>query len=161
MKTARTQHSIDSLFSILLFGVYVVFLLLMIVFCAKAYESAAAGEAENNNLHTAAAYVTAKFRTHDTEGDIYSGQVAELPALCMTDTVNDRKYVTYIYLYDGSLKELFVSEETPAMPQMGTTIATLASFDVQSLSENFFRIFLTDENGHSRSVLLHAGCPAQ
>ena len=160
MNLSGKRHSIDNLFSVVLFGIYTVFLLLMIIFCAQAYKSFVSGESENNNLHTAAAYVTAKFRTCDTEGDIFLGQVEDLPALCMTSSAGEQEYITYIYLHDGTLKELFASADTPVFPQMGTDIASLVSFEVNSLTEDFYQIFLEDENGHNRRILLHTGCPA-
>ena len=105
----RRRHPIDNLFTLALLGLFLIFLLMMLLFSAQAYRTAVAGTQGNNNLYTASAYITAKFRQHDSSETISIDTLDGSPALCMTDTVNDTPYVTYIYLKDQHLKELFTA----------------------------------------------------
>ena len=99
-KSSR-RHPVDTFFTIVLFSLFLLFLLLMLLFSVQAYRTAVSGNQTNNNLYTASAYITAKFRQHDDPGCVSARTVEELDntsVLCLTDTVNGREYVTYIYL---------------------------------------------------------------
>ena len=63
------RHSVHRIFVVMIFGLFLLFLLLMLLFGARAYSVSVAGSQKNNNLYTAIAYVTAKFRQHDTGTD--------------------------------------------------------------------------------------------
>lgn len=155
----RRRHPIDNLFMVVLLGLFLIFLLLMLLFSAQAYRTAVAGSQENNNLYTASAYITAKFRQHDNTQAVFIDTLDGSPAFCMTDTVNDTPYVTYIYLKDQHLKELFTSAGNTPSTQMGTDIASLNDFQIQQESESFYRITLEDTDGNKSSLLLHCGVP--
>ena len=63
------RHSVHRIFVVMIFGLFLLFLLLMLLFGARAYSVSVADSQKNNNLYTASAYVTAKFRQHDTGTD--------------------------------------------------------------------------------------------
>ena len=65
-RNSRRSHSIDTLFVITLLGLFLIFLLMMLLFSTQAYRTAVEGNQENNNLYTASAYITEKFRQHDS-----------------------------------------------------------------------------------------------
>ena len=121
----RRRHPIDSLFTVVLLGLFLIFLLVMLLFSAQAYRTAVAEDQQNNNLYTASAYITAKFRQHDNSQSISTDTIDDIPAFCMTDTINGQQYITYIYLKDHHLKELFTSAGNTPSAQMGTDIAEL------------------------------------
>ena len=67
---------------------------------------------------------------------------------------------TYIY-FDGShLKELFTASDSQDDLSMGTNLAQLQDFQIDALENTFYRITLTDTDGHCSSFLLHPGVPA-
>lgn len=160
--SSRRRHPVDTVFTIVLFSLFLLFLLLMLLFSAQAYRTAVSGNQINNNLYTASAYITAKFRQHDDPGCI-SVRSVETPEhtsmLCLTDTVNGKEYVTYIYLCNHRLKELFTAADNPPSLEMGTDIASLDSFSVQETEDGFYRISLSDLQGNQSSFLLHPGSP--
>lgn len=161
------RHSIDTIFTIFLFGLFFIFLLLILLFSAKAYRSASEGNQRNNNLYTASAYITAKFRQHDGSGQIRL-QSFEDPAdlsisgsvLCMDDMIEQKNYVTYIYLADNCLKELFTTAEQTPDFGMGTKIADLQDFTVTEDTNGSYQICLTDMQGYQSRFLLHCGVPS-
>lgn len=159
---SRRRHPVDTVFTIVLFSLFLLFLLLMLLFSAQAYRTAVSGNQTNNNLYTASAYITAKFRQHDDPDCVSVRNVKELnnaSALCLTDTVNGKEYVTYIYLWNQKLKELFTAADNPPSAEMGTDIASLDSFSVLETEEGFFRISLSDLQENSSSLILHPGGP--
>ena len=54
----RKNHSIDSLAALLLFAMYVLFLLFLMLFGAGNYQASVKSLDTNNNLYTAASYIT-------------------------------------------------------------------------------------------------------
>ena len=124
MNPERSQkHSIDTLFSFLLFGLFVLFLLVLLLFSAQLYQSSVHSLDENQNLHTAATYLTTKFRQHDSAESKYTSRLENLDALCFEDMLGDSSCTTYIYLLDGELKELFTLSDSSLPPEAGVTIA--------------------------------------
>ena len=79
----------------------------------------------------------------------------------MTDTINGQQYITYIYLKDHHLKELFTSAGNTPSAQMGTDIAELNDFRIWQEADGFYRITLTDPDGNTCSLLLHSGVPTR
>ena len=156
------RHPVDTFFTIVLFSLFLLFLLLMLLFSAQTYRTTVSGNQANNNLYTASAYITAKFRQHDDPGCVSARTVEELDntsVLCLTDTVNGREYVTYIYLWNQKLKELFFFFFYSPSTQMFTYIASLDAFSVQETEDGFYSISLRDLQGNQSSFFLHPGSP--
>ena len=138
-KTYSQNHSVASLFSLILFGMFVLFLLMMLLFSARIYQQQLSSSDSELSLGTASAYITTKFRQHDTADGIFTDDLNGTPALCFRDSVEGKNYITYIYLDGTSLKELFTAEDSPASTNTGTSIAELRNFQVE-------------ETGNSRQI---------
>lgn len=69
----NTDHSISSLFSLLLFGIFVLFLMLMLLFSARIYQQTVKQTDSDSELGTAITYLTTKFRQHDQADEIFPG----------------------------------------------------------------------------------------
>ncbi|MDO5136195.1 MAG: DUF4860 domain-containing protein [Eubacteriales bacterium] len=151
------QHSVDSFASLLLFALSTLFLMLLLLFSAEAYRSSVRGSEQNNNLYTAQAYIINKFRQYDREGETAVSQLDGKSALLFSQEENGQTYSTWLYLQDGSLKELFTQEGSLADASMGTPVASLCRFEAQVTEEGFYHIFLEDEEGSHTDFLLHPG----
>ena len=69
----NTDHSISSLFSLLLFGIFVLFLMLMLLFSARIYQQTVKQTDSDSELGTAITYLTTKFRQHDQAEKFFPG----------------------------------------------------------------------------------------
>ena len=96
-----------------------------------------------------------KFRQHDTVNGIFTGKLDNLSALCFRDTLNDQDYITYIYLDQGNLKELFTSDSSSANASAGTTIAQLSDFQISESRPGFYSFELKDSEGNKETFYLH------
>lgn len=157
--TGNHTHSADIIFSVVLFSLFLISLLMLVLFSGQAYRTSVKGSEQNNNLYTASDYITAKFHMHDMGNAIYSDTINGTQALCMKDRIDDKTYITYIYLLDGNLKELFTLQDNVPSLEMGTDIASLKSFDIDETAEGLYRISFEDPDEHSCSILLHPGSP--
>ena len=133
----NTGHSISSLFSLLLFGVFALFLMLMLLFSARVYQQTVKQTDSDSGLGTAITYLTTKFRQHDQADGIFSGSLDDIPALCFRDTLKGKDYITYIYLKDGNLTELFTVADSQASASAGTSISQLSDFQAENLDNGF------------------------
>lgn len=156
----RKQHFVDSFASLMLFVFFALFLMLLLLFCAEASRDAVDGLEENNNLHTAAVYITTKFRRYDTPDRIALSELDGLPSLRFSEEINGQEYYTFLYLKDGELKELFTQAGSQADSGMGTPIAALDCFSADLTQDGFYRIALTDSQGQETSFYLHPGAPS-
>ncbi len=155
------KHSMDSLATLLLFALYVLFLLFLLLFGAAGYQASVKNLDTNNNLYTAASYITTKFRQHDQDSSIFIADLQGTNALCFQETINKKNYSTYIYFYDNHLKELFTAADSQADISMGTSLAELNDFTVSMEYNGFYKITLTDSRGQTSSFSLHAGVPGE
>lgn len=157
--TVQTGRSISSFFSLLLFGVFTLLLLLLLLFSAKTYRSSVKGLDENKNLHTAMTYVTTKLRQHE-ETSVFLGTFHGYEALCLQDEIDGHSFITYIYLYNKELKELFTTPEASVSPEIGITIAHLSSFYIEETDNGFLSLEMIDVDGNSSELLFHLSLPA-
>lgn len=155
----KNNHSIDSFFSLLLFGLFSFLLLLLLLFSAKVYQSSVKALNENQNLHTAMTYVITKIRQHGDSSSIFLEDFDGLDALCLKDEINNQIYTTYIYLLDDELKELYTTPSANVSPKLGTTIAQLQSFSIQETDGEFFLLSMEDLDGNCSEMLLHPSIP--
>ena len=155
----KNNHTIDSFFSLLLFGLFSFLLLLLLLFSAKVYQSSVKGLDENQNLHTAMTYVTTKIRQHGDSSSVFLEDFKGHDALCLKDEIDNQIYTTYIYLLDDELKELFTIPASDVSPELGTTIAKLHAFSIEETNETFFRLSMEDLDGNRSEMLLHPSIP--
>ena len=85
-----------------------------------------------------------------------SGSLDDIHALCFRDTLKGKDYITYIYLKDGNLTELFTVADSQASASAGTSISQLSDFQAENLDNGFYRISLKSATGISAHFLLHS-----
>lgn len=155
-KSLSTEHPVAGLFSVLLFGLFAVFLILMLLFSARIYQQEAANTSCEDALETASAYITNKFRQHDTENGIFSGALDGIPAFCFRDTIEGQEYITYIYFQENSLKELFTASGSYASANAGTVLAELSDFRVSEPENGLYQITLQNTAGNIAEFYLYS-----
>lgn len=156
----NNSHSVSSPFSLLLFGIFALFLMLMLLFSARVYQQTLKQTEANDSLGTATAYLTTKFRQHDQTDGIFTGTLDGVNALCFRDTIKGTDYITYIYLKDNSLMELFTAADSSAGSAAGTAIAKLSDFQAEALNDGFYRITLKNTSQITSQFLLHSTASA-
>lgn len=152
----NSGHSISSLFSLMLFGVFALFLMLMLLFCARVYQQTVKQTASDSSLGTAVTYLTTKFRQHDQSGGIFTGSLDGIPALCFRDEIKGKDYINYIYLDNNELTELFTARDSRASSSAGTAICSVSDFQVKKMDNGFYRISLKSTDQISTEFLLHS-----
>ena len=75
--------------------------------------------------------------------------------------IDEETYCTYLYLYDGHLKELFMREGASLGGQVlpaGTDIMDLQEFSLSYASDDLIRISLRTASGEDHTFYIHVHC---
>lgn len=131
MKLKQRQHSADSLFSMALLLIFTVFTLMLGGMGAAVYKNSVAHLNENYTSRTAIAYISEKIRQYNSSDSIFLSSVGGSDALVLKDTTEDEVFLTYIYYYDGALRELFVRQETLPDAATGNAVVELAGLEIK------------------------------
>lgn len=116
---------------------------------------AVAGDADaNSTQRTALSYVVNQIRRADA-GGVAVGTFGGADALRLTETGEDGSvYVTLIYCWEGSLRELYMEEGTGLAPEDGMAVLELSSLDL-SVTENGGLDITASDGEHQWSVTLY------
>ena len=122
------KHSTDILFVLVLFLVFTSSALAVILLGARVYQSTSSRMESNYNVRTALAYVSEKIRQNDESGAVSLCELDGIPALTLSQRMEDTSYITYLYFQDGALKELLTEASREVSSEQGTAIISLKSF---------------------------------
>lgn len=143
----KKRHVIDLLFPIALFLVLAASSLFLVILAANVYQKSVAWEESNYESRTCLSYVTEKIRQNDENGGVTVGTFDGVPCLILFQTFGEQSYVTYLYSYEGQLRELFVQEGVLMKASDGQAILDVDHFAVEEQEDGIFRISCADENG--------------
>lgn len=142
------SHSIDSLFVVFLFAVFIFMALIIIGSGAAAYKNSAAQMEDRFDRQTCISYITAKIRSNNEADKISVVDFNGVNALCIRDNFGEDAYNTYIYLYDGMIRELFCSAEVSLDLEAGSALTSASELNF-SCSGGLYEITLVDADDKS------------
>ena len=149
------KHSTDILFVLVLFLVFTSSALAVILLGARVYQSTSSRMESNYNVRTALAYVSEKIRQNDESGAVSLCELDGIPALTLSQRMEDTSYITYLYFQDGALKELLTEASREVSAEQGTAIISLKSFSVRETDDGFYSIQTENDQGEALSLLIH------
>lgn len=151
---------LDLIFILSLFLLFTITAVTTVLTGMKVYRHTADAMKQNYETRTFSSYLTEKVRQNDVDDGIsvfsFSGseeknQITE--ALCLTSYVGDQTYNTYLYLYDGYLRELTVSSDiTELSGTAGQPILPARSFVVTADDAGLLHISFVSEGGLSEEL---------
>lgn len=142
------KHIVDVLFVLALFGVFAASALMLVTIGANVYKQNVANMNRNFSSRTAYSYITEKLRQNDTSNSISVGQLQDTDALVLSQELDGEEYATYLYYYDGYLKELYIRKDSFSGSDLldaGQDIMKLSSFSVEEVSPVLLKITLDTE----------------
>ena len=150
----KSLHSMDTVFVLILFAVFVITALFISTSGAMAYKNAVGQMETRFNRQTCISYITAKLRANNEIGKISIGELDGISALCITDTIGDEEYVTYIYQCDGMVREMFCNAEISLDPITGSALTEAKALEF-SRDGNLFTVSLTDNDDNVITVYVN------
>ena len=147
---------VDALFVLALFGVFAVSAFILITIGADVYQHTVQDMTNNYETRTAVSYITEKVRQNDaiasdTENAATISTLNEAPALKLTQEIDGQLYDTYLYIYDGHLKELFTQRYNSLggnALEAGVNIMELEAFKMEQVSSGLLSVEVTTAHGN-------------
>ena len=147
------SHAITGAFALVLLGVFAVCSAMLALFGAQAYRSVVAHSQERGARRTLTAMVRNAVRASDAEGALSVETLDGVQTLCFTSAVDGEEYIRYLYVYDGALRELFISAERPFDPAAGGALCAAESMTA-GREGGAMVVELTDSSGAVYEVVL-------
>jgi hypothetical protein len=112
---------------------------------------------QNYEVRTVSSYLTEKVHQHDTAANIDVVDFDGVRALALSEELGDKRYTTYIYYYDGALRELLAGADATCSPDAGQSIITLSDFSVEESRDGLLHVTFTDSEGltHEQYLTYH------
>ena len=153
----RNKSIVDFLFILAPFGAFAITALFVVLFGARIYESTVNNMNSNYEKRTAMSYVTEKIRSHDYTDGANVDETGSI--LKLYQNTGDKKYVTYLFVADGYLKEFTADEDYDFDYKAGTKILAIKDFSVKKENDSLYRFNITDTNGEKTEffVTLYSG----
>ena len=153
MKRSLRQPYMESLMALALFGVFAACITAVLLAGAGAYRRLR--ELDNKSYYRRAAlqYVAAESRQGDRDGGIAVGRLTERDALVLAETIDGSCYETWIYCYDGYLRELFTEQGTDLAPEGGEKVLRADVFRALMERDGFLRLDILTAAGWETEVL--------
>ena len=146
---SENNHVVDVIFVLALFAVFAVCALMLVSIGAGVYQKTVDDMNANYNSRTAYSYVAEKIRQNDEEGSIGISDMGGNPVLVLSETVDDKVYSTYLYAYEGYLRELFVSPDfkfDDNSVTAGQKLIPVKKFDLEQVSDNLYSFSMVTED---------------
>ena len=139
--------ALDSIAVLLLTAVFMVLALGVTALSSALYSNTVQTASENNSSRTAIAYLSNQIRRCDHAEAIIVTRFEDLAAIKLVEYIDEDRYVTWLYCYDGYLRELFTEDTILLSVDAGIPILPLQSLSFQESTERLLQITIKDEQG--------------
>lgn len=152
MKKQGSQHHMDTLAALLLFGVFAACVLTVLLTGADAYGRITRRDSVTYDRRTCVQYVATRVRQADTAGGVSLEVFGGVKALVLRDW-QDPDYLTRVYYHDGYLMELYSEADLDLSPGDGEKIMACDWMRL-SLTDGLLTIDLLDPQGEVTTLRL-------
>ena len=153
MKNTSRHPHMESLLALALFGVFAGCILAVLLTGGGAYRRLTQRDNAAYDRRTALQYVAAKVRQADREDGVTVGRLAEQDALVLTETIEGTCYETWVYCYDGYLRELFTEQGFEPAPEDGEKVLRTEDLRVCLEREGLLRLDIRTDAGWEAEIL--------
>ena len=116
------RHTVDSVFTLVLFAIFTLMALLVTAAGVSAYSSASARSEQRFSRQTCLGYITAKVRSYNEVGAVSLTKVGDCDALTFAEEINGDLYLTSIYCFEGQIMELMRRSDIDIGPEGGMPV---------------------------------------
>lgn len=145
----RDKSIVDSLFLLVLLGVFLICALFIVLFGAKIYKNTVKSSEDSFFERTCCTYITEKIRQNDNSNGVSLLEEKGNDVLKLTKDINSNSFSTYLYCDDGYIKEYTRASDLPFDPSYGTNVIGASSFVVTKHSEHLLEFIVSNEEGVS------------
>jgi hypothetical protein len=154
-KSSPKGQVVNTLFTMLLFLVFVLCALFTVLIGGRVYENINNRTESTYRSDVALSYIANKVRQQDEAGMVDIAEKEGISVLQLKQEINDSTYMTEIYYEDGKLWELFSDEASNISLSDGFEIMECSA--VAMRKEGRMLCISTEENGSSIWLSLRSG----
>ncbi len=151
MRERTPKLNINSLLALLLFAVFAVCILSALTTGAGVYRLLVERDDAAYTERTAERYMASKLR--QSSGEVSIEELSGVTSLALREELGGFDCVTYIYCFDGHLRELFTMEGDAVEPEAGEKILPMAALDGEIADGMLFLSLESPEGGESEIIL--------
>lgn len=147
----KSRH-VYTLFSLVLFLLFVIGLFFIVTYEIKGYQHIYESGLQQDELITPLAYLNTKLKAYDEKGAVSVEEVEGIQCLCLST----EQTKTYIYYHEGYLKEIYSAVDYRPSLSEGTRLFVIESFSI-TVKDKLYK-FEIKKNGIIKyiSIYLHA-----
>lgn len=147
------HHNIHILFSLSLFLVFVIGSFFIITYEIRGYQNINDVCAKEDSLILPLSYLNTKIKANDSDNTCKIVKINDISCL----EIKTEKTKTYIYLHEGYLKELYLSNDYLPKLEEGTKLFEIDEFLIEQ-QNNLLRFTISKKNdSKSLSIYIHGG----
>ena len=109
---------------------------------------------ENDEARTTFSYIANQVHRADAYGGVEVGELDGCQALMLEQDFGGWEFVTYLYYYDGALRELFVEKGTMLDADAGLAIVWLDGLGFEIDDQGLITARATFSNGRSERIFI-------
>jgi len=125
MRKVTRGRNIDTLFVLIVFGIFAFSVLMVLMLGASIYRNINDISRGGQDERLVLSYVRTKIRNFDEAGGVYVDQFNGVPALVINERLGETDFNTFIYNHNGWLYELFSEASLEFSPGDGVRIAQI------------------------------------
>lgn len=148
------KHVIDLIFPLAILFVFAASALLVLLLSVHIYGDQTDKTLKNYESSTPLSYITEKVRQNDSHGSLSIEELDGVTSLVLHSNASDISYSTYLYVYEGWLKELTIRDDISASLEAGSNIIEASKLEAQEFSSHTYKITVTDRDGDSKTRIL-------
>lgn len=149
MRKNRREHSIQILFPIALFLIFCCAALSVLLVSVRFYQNTAQRRFSNADARSAAAYV--RELMHQNDAGFSLSEFDGIPCICIE---REDGYLQYVYLLDGTLRELYTKKGADVTPADGQVVMELAALSMEETQPGVYTVVCEDTSGNCRTVIV-------
>lgn len=146
---------VDVFFILGLFALFALTTFVVIIIGAGQYKKTADSMDQNYESRTVTSYLEEQIHQHDSGDGISIVDFEGSKAIAMKSVENGENYTTFIYYYDGYIRELYVGDDALYVASSGQKIIEVNSFEPSIMKDGLIQVIFTDTNDLEYSVYLN------
>ena len=151
----KSEHTVDALFVITLFLVFAISVVALTGTGAGVYQNVVDKMSSNYNSRTSFSYIYNKVHQSDSDGLVSVGEYMGNDALIISEEIDNITYCTYLYEYDGNIKELFTRAGQEFDPSYGTDILEVEGFSIVKVTDSLYRFDIKPVKSADETLFVH------
>ncbi|NLT57515.1 MAG: DUF4860 domain-containing protein [Clostridiales bacterium] len=159
----RRSESVSAAAVLLLFTLFMLLAVGVLTAGLSVYQRVHGAEERVYLQRSALSYLANRVRQADAQGAVSAGRFGGADALILRETFagSDTRYYTYVYVYNGQLRELFFEEGVELPPESGTVLMPLEALSVALSQEGLLQFSLDYGQAGTGALTLWLRCRAE